>query len=92
MQQGRYTEKEIEIISAIAKVVIKLRKNKKKSQRMFAFEYDIHKSLISRMESGKNQPMLFSIWKVAEAFNMPPSKFLKLVEKELPQNFVFSDI
>lgn len=92
MQQKSYTEKEIQIINAIAKVVIKLRKSKNKSQRMLAFEYDIHKSLISRIESAKNQPMLFSIWKVAEAFNITPSKFLKLVQEELPPNFILTDI
>lgn len=85
-------QKEQIIINAIAAVLSELRKRGKISQRLLAFENDLHKSLISRLESAKNQPMFLSVWKVAEALGLKPSRFVALVEKKLPPNFSLLDV
>ncbi len=84
--------KEKMILNAFAKVLRKERTNFEKSQRIFAFENGIHKSMISRFESGNNEPKLFSVWRIANALDMKPSEFLAAVEKELPEAFNILDI
>ena len=80
-------EKRKIILNALAEVVKKLRNKTEKSQRMLAFEYGLHKSLINRMENSLSEPKLFSILKIAQIFGIKPSKFLQLLEKELPEGF-----
>ena len=62
-------------------------KNKKKSLRLFADEYDIQKSLLSRLESGKNEPKLISLWSISEALGLTLSQLIKKVENKLPKDF-----
>lgn len=63
------------------------REKQKKSLRILAYEFDIQKSLISRLENGINEPKLISIWTLCEALNIKPSELLKRVEDNLPDEF-----
>ena len=73
------------IKDALAKLLIELRG--KKSQFIFASENDISVSIINNIEHGKKDPQLTTIFKLAEAFNMPCDKFIKLLIKYLPKDF-----
>lgn len=84
--QPKFSKKEQLILSALANVVKTKRKEFEKSQRMFAFENDVQKSMISRFENGMNEPKLFSLWKLANAFDMKLSKFIELVEVVLEED------
>lgn len=84
--QPKFSKKEQLILSALANVVKTKRKEFEKSQRMFAFENDVQKSMISRFENGMNEPKLFSLWKLANAFDMKLSKFIELVEFVLEED------
>ena len=75
------------IIETLAKLIKEKREKLNKSQRLFAYEYDIQKSLISRLENGINEPKLISIWTVCEAMDIPVSKLIKEVEENLPKKF-----
>ena len=75
------------IIEIFAKLIKDKREKLNLSQRLFAYEYDIQKSLISRLENGVNEPKLISIWTVCEALGVSVSSLLKEVEKSLPKNF-----
>jgi len=75
------------IIKALAKVVRQERERQGKSQRLLADECSFQRSLLSRLENGVNEPKLVSVWTVAEALGMAPSKLINLVEKELPAGF-----
>ncbi len=90
MQHANKKKSEI-IIKALAKVIRQERENQNKSLRVLADEYDIPKSLLSRLENGINEPKLISIWTISEALNMPVSELIKLVENELPENFSLTD-
>lgn len=87
MQQ--FNEKYKELFSATGRVIKRLRQEKKLTVNLFAYENDLQKSLISRLENGQNEPKLASLWKIAEALNIKPSEFIKEVEKELPKDFYF---
>ncbi len=63
------------------------REKQKKSIRLLADEYDIQKSLISRLENGVNEPKLISIWTVCEALDIKPSFLFKKIEDNLPAEF-----
>ena len=62
-------------------------KKQNKSLRLFADEFDIQKSLLSRIENGVNEPKLISLWTISEALGIRISQLLKKVEKELPKDF-----
>ncbi len=73
------------ILQALAKLTKELRGDK--SQFMFCSENDISTSIISTIERVMKDPQLTTVFKIAEAFDMKPSEFIKLIEDELPENF-----
>lgn len=89
--QPKLSKKELLILNAVSEVLKELRVDNTKSQRMLAFEYGLHKSLISRLESTSSNPFFLSVWKVAEAVNIKPSSFVALVEEKLPTGFKLLD-
>ena len=83
--QPKISEKELKILAALSKVVKNKRLEKAKSQRLFADEYELHSSMISRYENCNSEPKLFSLWRVANAFGIKLSEFIKLIEDESPE-------
>lgn len=79
------------ITQAIAQVVKEQRILRSKSQRLFADEFEIQKSLLSRIENANNEPKIGSLWMIAEAFGLNASAFFKLVEEKLPKDFKILD-
>ena len=89
--QPKFSKKEKIILSAIASVIVRKRDEMNKSQRIFAYENDIQKSLLSRLENGLNEPKLFSLWKIANACDMKLSELIKLVEDNLSEDVFLID-
>ena len=89
--QPQLTQKEKMILNVLSELLKEYRKNNSISQRILAYEYGIHKSMISRVESSSNSIFLLSFWRLAEAINMRPSELLFLVEKRLPDGFRLID-
>ena len=73
------------ILMAIGKAIKRLRGDK--SQYMLGAEYDIPSSVLSDLERGVKDPQLTTIFKIANAFNIKVSDFIKEVEIELPKDF-----
>lgn len=86
MQHANSKKSEI-IFTILAQQLKQERESQKKSIRLLADEFDIQKSLISRLENGINEPKLISLWTVCEALNIKPSELLKRVEQNLPSEF-----
>lgn len=89
--QHNYSKKAQIILETVGQVIKEERIKHNKSQRLIADEYDIQKSLFSRLESGKNEPKLISLWAICEALDINISDFLKQVEEKLPKNFTLID-
>lgn len=89
--QHNYSKNSEHILEAVGQVIKEERIKQNKSQRLIADEYDIQRSLFSRIESGKNEPMLVSLWAISEALGMKISDLLKRVEDKLPQEFSLID-
>ncbi len=79
------------IINILAKILKEEREKQNKSQRILADEFEIQKSLISRLENSKNEPKIISLWTICEALNIKLSDLIKKLEKELPENFSLID-
>ncbi|MCD7879491.1 MAG: helix-turn-helix domain-containing protein [Candidatus Gastranaerophilales bacterium] len=86
MQHKNSKKSEI-IFKLLSNELKKEREKQKKSIRLLADEFDIQKSLISRLENGINEPKLISLWTLCEALNMKPSNLFKRIEDNLPVEF-----
>ena len=77
------------LLKCLGKVVQEERHKKGKGINIFSFEYDIGNGLLSKLEKGYSDARITTIWNLANAFGYKCSDFIKLVEKELPENFDF---
>ena len=84
-----FSDKKSILLVAIGSVVARKRKELNKGINKFSFEYDIGNGLLSRLENGTSEAKISTLWKLANAFDMPFSEFAKLIEDELPVNFNF---
>lgn len=89
--QTKNDDKKFQLKLALSKVVKNLHLKTKKSLFLFSSENDISMSVLSMIERAQKDPQLSTIFKLAEAFDIEPSKFIKLVSQELPQDFHFID-
>lgn len=62
-----------------------------RSQFILASKNDISVSIISTIERAMKDPQLTTVFKLAEALNIKPSEFIKLIENDLPKNFSMID-
>lgn len=53
------------------------------SQEGLGFAADLQRNYISLMELGRNQPTITTIFKLAKALNIKPSKLIDLVERDV---------
>ena len=90
--QPRLTKNEKIHLETLSVVIKRERNRKGKSQRTLSYEYGLQKSLLSRIENGKNEPKLFSLWETAEALDLKPSELFTLIQKELPDGFNLTEI
>lgn len=80
------------LAKVIGQVVNELRIEKKKgSINQFAHEYDLDVGNTSRIENGLIDAKVVTLWKIAEALEMPLSEFIQAVEKKIESDFHFFD-
>ncbi len=72
--------------SAAGNVIRRLRKEKNLSQEVFSGLAGIARSHLAMIETGTKQPNFETIWKIANAFEMPPHKLVEYIEKETIKN------
>lgn len=71
------------VISIFGKVLRKLRVGKKLSQEKLAELCDLDRTYISLLERGLRQPTILTLFKIADALDLPPSELVKKVEEEI---------
>ena len=54
-----------------------------------AHEYGLDVGNMSRIENGITDIKVVTLWKIADALNIKPSKIFKTIENKLPKNFHF---
>ena len=83
--QEKISDNKQTILNALALTLKELRRGK--SQFIFSSENDISISIISMIERGLKDPQLTTIFKLAEACNISPSKFIAKISEKLPPDF-----
>ncbi len=73
------TEKQL--LKKIGLRIKQLRTEKGLSQADFGLEIDVEKSNVSRLESGRFNTKIYTLHKVAEAFELSLSELLDKIEK-----------
>ena len=66
---------------AVGIVIRRLRKEKGLSQEVFSGLAGIARSHLSMIESGDKKANFETIWKIANAFNIPPHELIRLIEE-----------
>lgn len=67
-------------------VIRRLRKEKRLSQEVFSGLAGIARSHLAMIETGTKQPNFETIWRVANAFEIPPHELVEYIEKETLTN------
>ena len=75
------------ILEIIGQVIREEREKLQKSQRIFADEFDIQKSMLSRIENAVNEAKIISLFTISEALGIKLSDLIKMVEDKLPKDF-----
>jgi len=73
----------MDVSKAFGIALRKLRISKELTQEQLGFEAELRRTYISSLELGEKQPSLSTIYRLANALEIPMSKLLKLVEKEI---------
>lgn len=87
MQDKNLKEQKILLQKLLAEYVKEKRRETKKSITLISNEIDMTKSIWADLERGIKDPQFSTLWRVAEALNMPLSKLIKEIEKKTGQNF-----
>lgn len=88
MQQKN--KKTVYLSKIIGSVLKELReKVPNRSINKVAHEYGLDVGNTSRVENGLIEVKVVTLWKLAEAYEIPLSKLIKLVENKLPKDFHF---
>ena len=77
----------------VGEAIKSIRKEKtKKSCLLFAYENDIPKTTLWRIEKGLNEAQLVTLKKIAEGFGWSLSELFKHIEEKLPNDLkIFED-
>jgi len=89
--QHANTKKAKIIFEVLAGIIREERLRKNKSQRVLADEYDIQKSMLSRIENGVNEPKLVSLMTICEALDIKMSELFAKLEERMPEDFSLID-
>lgn len=88
MQQKN--EKTIQLSKVIGTVLKELReKVPNRSINNVAHEYGLDVGNTSRIENGLIEAKVVTLWKLAEAYDIPLSQLIKFVEDKIPKGFHF---
>lgn len=67
---------------AAGKVIRRLRKEKKVSQEVFSGLVGMARSHLAMIETGAKQPNFETIWRIANALEIPPHELVEQIEKQ----------
>ena len=80
-------DKKLKFQNALAKIIKKYRENSHLSMTKTSDEIGLTKSIWSNVEAGRRDPQLTTIWRMAEALNVPLSQIIAELETTLGKDF-----
>lgn len=85
--QQKYEKNKKSLQKALAEVVKKYRKKKGKSITLISAEIGMTKSIWGDLEREQKDPQFSTIWRIAEALDIPLSMLVSEVESYLEKDF-----
>lgn len=86
-------EKNLQLTKKLAEVIRKMRLEKTNlSLNKFAYSFDISRGNLSKIENAESECKFVTFWKIAEALGLKPSEFVKILERELGEEFTLIDV
>uniref|UniRef100_UPI00402844ED helix-turn-helix domain-containing protein n=1 Tax=Candidatus Scatousia sp. TaxID=3085663 RepID=UPI00402844ED len=83
--------KKQKLLKIIGQLIKEKRLQKEKGILLLGYEYDVSGSSIMHLERGERDVQVTTLWKLANAFGMSFSEFVKEVETRLPEGFKLID-
>lgn len=83
--------KKQKLLKIIGQLIKEKRLQKEKGILLLGYEYDVSGSSIMHLERGERDVQVTTLWKLANAFGMSFSEFVKEVETRLPERFKLID-
>jgi transcriptional regulator with XRE-family HTH domain len=80
-------DKKLKFQNSLAKIIKKHRQDLKLSMTKTSDEIGLTKSVWSNVEAGNRDPQLSTIWRIAEALNIPLSQIILELEQELGKDY-----
>lgn len=68
---------------AVGRVIRKLRKGRNLSQEVFSGLAGLARSHVAMIESGEKQANFETVWRIANALDIPPHELVLLIECEI---------
>lgn len=78
--------------SAIGIVIRRLRTEQGLSQEVFSGLVGLARSHLAMIECGTKQPNFETIWRIANAFGIPPHKLVEYIEREAEKSTKIDDV
>lgn len=76
-------ETKLDAYNVFGKTLKTLRSDVDMTQSELAYATSLDRTFISMLERGLRQPSLYSLFKIAEAFNKKPSEIVIMMEKKM---------
>lgn len=90
MQQQN--EKLLQLSLKLGEILKELRKNRSElTLEKLAYEYDIPKGTLSKIERGKQKCQFVNLWKTSEAIGIRCSDIVKMLEEKMGDDFTLID-
>lgn len=86
-----YIKSKLELQQALADIVRAHRNEQNKSISRISAEIAMTKSMWNDLERGIKDPQLSTIWRIAEALDIPLEDLIKELKKKLGKNFTLID-
>ena len=83
----RHSKNSKKLTKSLGDLIRKTRKNKGISCTKFAYQYDIDKGNLNRIENGLIDCKFTSLWKISEALEIKLSDLISSLEKDLENDF-----
>ena len=87
---NKSAQKEI-LLKTIGQFVKEQRNKMQKGILLLSYEFDISNSSITKLEEGKRDVQITTLWRIANALGMNFSDFIAEIERRLPENFKLID-
>jgi len=87
----RRSKKSALLTKKLGQVISKIRKEKGLSCTQCAYQFDIDKGNLNRIENGLIDCKFTTLWRISESLNIKLSDLIKILEGKLKKDFTLED-